>query len=71
LKELQEDGEILLVCEALGLRMLVEEESKPAVEGVRSALRFCVMLSSIEARDSRRKSFKTVVLKQNCGVSSG
>lgn len=65
------EGGIRLVYEALGFRVLVEAGSKPAVEGVRSALRFCVMLSSIEARDIRRKSFRTVVLKQNCGVSSG
>jgi hypothetical protein len=30
--------------------------SKPSVDGVSKALRFCVMLSSIEARDIRRKS---------------
>jgi len=82
-----------LLYGALGLRVLVEEGSKPAVEGVRRALRFCVMLSSMEAREIRRKSaqgisfngtngekraewgfdvpFKTVVLKQNWGVSSG
>jgi hypothetical protein len=30
--------------------------SKPSVDGVSKALRFCVMLSSIEARDTRRKS---------------
>jgi hypothetical protein len=30
--------------------------SNPSVDGVSKALRFCVMLSSIEARDVRRKS---------------
>jgi hypothetical protein len=34
----------------------VEEGSKPAVEGVMSAFRFCVMLSSIAALDIRKKS---------------
>jgi hypothetical protein len=56
LKELQEEAGIRLLYGALGLRVLVEEGSKPAVEGVRRALRFCVMLSSMEARESRRKS---------------
>ena len=30
--------------------------SKPAVDGVRSAFKFWVMLSSIDAREMRRKS---------------
>jgi hypothetical protein len=40
----------------LGVRVVVEEGSKPDVEGVRSAFRFWVILSSIELRDIRRKS---------------
>lgn len=36
--------------------MEVEEGSKPAVEGVMSAFRFCVIESSIAALDIRRKS---------------
>jgi len=39
-----------------GRRVDVEEGSKGADEGVRRALRFCVMLSSIEERERRRKS---------------
>jgi hypothetical protein len=39
-----------------GVRVVVEDGSKPDVEGVRRALRFCVILSSIELRDIRRKS---------------
>lgn len=39
-----------------GVRIEVEEGSKPVDAGVRRALRFCVMLSSIEERDIRRKS---------------
>ena len=46
---------MLFLYGALVLRLLVEEGSKPAVEGVRAS-RFCVMLSSMEARESRRKS---------------
>jgi len=42
--------------EGLGVRIEVEEGSKPVDAGVRRALRFCVMLSSIEERDIRRKS---------------
>ncbi len=38
------------------MRVDVELGSKPVEAGVRSALRFCVMLSSIEERDIRRKS---------------
>jgi hypothetical protein len=34
----------------------VELGSKPAAEGVMRALRFWVMLSSMEERDTRRKS---------------
>jgi len=36
----------------------VEVGSKPEVEGVMRAFRFCVMLSSIAPRDIRRKSEK-------------
>lgn len=42
--------------EGRGVRIEVEEGSNAVDEGVSSALRFCVMLSSIEARDMRRKS---------------
>lgn len=38
------------------MRTDVEEGSKPAAAGVCSALRFCVMESSIDALDMRRKS---------------
>lgn len=38
--------------------MLVEDGSKPSVEGVRRALRFCVMLSSTVERDILRKSIE-------------
>jgi hypothetical protein len=34
----------------------VEDGSKPVTAGVMSALRFCVILSSMDARDMRRKS---------------
>lgn len=43
-------------CAGLGARLEVEDGSKPVEAGVWSALRFCVMLSSMEALDSRRKS---------------
>ena len=43
-----------------GMRVEVEEGSKPVVEGVIRALRFCVMLSSIAPRDIRRKSRRHV-----------
>ena len=39
-----------------GVRTVVEDGSKPVREGVRRALRFCVMLSSIAEREIRRKS---------------
>lgn len=68
---MQEEAGIRREYEGRGLRVEVEVGSKPAVEGVKRALRFCVMLSSIEAREMRRKSFRARVLKQNCGVSGG
>jgi len=49
----------------------VLEGSKPAVDGVRRALRFCVILSSIVEREIRRKSLNATVEKQNCGVKLG
>lgn len=53
-----------------GLRTDVEEGSKGCVlDGVSRALRFVEMLSSILARERRRKSRSTRVLKQNWGVS--
>lgn len=53
-----------------GLRTDVEDGSKGCVlEGVSRAFRFVEMLSSMLARDNRRKSRNTRVLKQNCGVS--
>lgn len=53
-----------------GLRIEVEAGSNGEVdEGVSSALRLVEMLSSMLARDRRRKSRTTRVLKQNCGVS--
>lgn len=51
------------------MRVEVDEGSKPSVEGVTSALRFCVIISSTEARDIRRKSLSATVEKQNCGVN--
>ena len=36
--------------------MDVDDGSKPATAGVMSALRFCVILSSMDERDMRRKS---------------
>ena len=49
-----------------GFRIEVEAGSNgDVVEGVNSALRFVEMLSSMLARDSRRKSRTTRVLKQN------
>lgn len=39
-----------------GERVEVEEGSNLSLEGVRRALRFWVMLSSMEERDMRRKS---------------
>jgi len=56
LNVLQDDGDMRLESGVRGLRVDVDEGSKPSVDGVRRALRFCVMLSSIEARDIRRKS---------------
>ena len=37
-------------------RVAVEEGSKPRMAGVRRALRFCVIESSVVARERRRKS---------------
>lgn len=42
--------------EVRGERVEVENGSKPVSAGVSRALRFGVMLSSMEARDMRRKS---------------
>lgn len=42
------------------MRFDVEEGSKPAREGVMRALRFCVIESSMEDRDIRRKSAQGV-----------
>jgi len=49
----------------------VEEGSKPAWAGVRRALRFWIMLSSVDERDIRRKSLNSTVEKQNWGVRLG
>lgn len=46
--------------EGRGVRIEVEDGSKPAVEGVIRALRFWVMLSSIDALDMRRKSAEVI-----------
>lgn len=55
-----------------GERVEVEVEVKGRVVlGVSKALRLVDMLSSIVDRDRRRKSRRTRVLKQNCGVSGG
>lgn len=53
-----EEGDIRLELDGRGVRVDVEVGSKPVEAGVRRALRFCVMLSSIEERDRRRKSMK-------------
>ncbi len=52
----QEDGDRVLDFGLAGNRVEVEEGSKPVVEGVMSAFRFCVILSSIAALEIRRKS---------------
>jgi hypothetical protein len=53
-----------------GFRIDVEDGSNgDVVDGVSRALRFVDMLSSMLARERRRKSRSTRVLKQNCGVS--
>lgn len=39
-----------------GFRVEVDEGSKPAVDGVRSAFKFWVMLSSMDEREIRKKS---------------
>lgn len=49
----------------------VEEGSKPVREGVRRALRFWVMESSITPRERRRKSRRADDEKQNWGVRAG
>jgi hypothetical protein len=56
LKDWQEEEGIRLGVGVRGKGVLVEVGSKGAVEGVRSAFRFWVMLSSIEERERRRKS---------------
>jgi len=61
----QEDWAIVLDFGPRGNLVKVDEGSKPAVEGVMSAFRFCVMLSSIAPLDIRKKSLKATVLKQN------
>jgi len=55
-----------LIC-----RSAVDDASKPAVDGVMRALRFCVIESSMLLLDIRRKSRKAVSLKQNLGVRDG
>ncbi len=59
MKFLQDDEGIRLEFVERGLRTEVEEGSKPAAAGVRRAFRFCVILSSTEARDIRKKSERT------------
>lgn len=59
MKARHEEEGICLGFEGRGARTDVEEGSKPAVAGVRRALRFCVIESSIEALDIRRKSADT------------
>jgi hypothetical protein len=44
----------------------VEAGSKPAVEGVMRAFRFCVMLSSMEPREIRRKSVRELEISYSC-----
>ncbi len=52
----QDDGDTVLDFGPRGNRVEVEEGSKPAVEGVMSAFRFCVIVSSIAALLIRKKS---------------
>ena len=54
-----------------GLRVEVEEGSNPCCEGVRRALRFVDIESSIWLRESLRKSRRKRVLKQNVGLKVG
>ena len=56
----------ILIC-----RVCTELGSHLVSPGVSSELRFCVIESSIVARDRRRKSRSCVELKQNCGVNAG
>lgn len=49
----------------------MEDGSKPTREGVTRALRFWVMVSSMAERETRRKSRRAAVEKQNWGVSAG
>ncbi len=57
-------------CGKDGLLVSVDAGSKGSVDdGVTSALRLVEMLSSIPARESLKKSLKTLVSKQNRGVS--
>lgn len=64
-----EAGDIRRGALVRGLLREVDEGSKGVCEGVCSALRFCVIESSIVPRESRRKSCNATVEKQNCGVS--
>lgn len=55
---------------SVGLRIEVDDGLKGDVDaGVSRAFRFVDMLSSMLARERRRKSRSTRVLKQNCGLS--
>jgi hypothetical protein len=45
--------------------MVVEEGSKPVLEGVKRAFKFCVMLSSIEEREILRKSAGFVLVQEH------
>ena len=56
MKALHEEGGICLGFGGRGARIDVDEGSKPVAAGVNRALRFCVIESSIEALDMRRKS---------------
>lgn len=51
--------------------MDVDPGSKPARDGVTRAFRFCVMESSIDDRDRRKKSRSVPVEKQNWGERRG
>jgi hypothetical protein len=55
LKEEHDEGGIESRCSA-GARRKVEDGLKGIREGIRSAFRFEVMVSSVEARERRRKS---------------
>jgi hypothetical protein len=57
--------------EVRGTRVVVDDGSNPAAAGVRSEFRFGVMLSSMAARDTRRKSSRGSAGAWVCGTGEG